>query len=72
MLHQGLAQGQSGGGTSGSAAAAHHVSRDVSPAGLAMARAKRDAWLMCRGMRRRDAMRAFVLLMDACMPAWDA
>jgi hypothetical protein len=42
------------------------------PATLALAKAKRDAWRRCSGMRRREAMRAFVLLLDRCVPGWDA
>lgn len=39
---------------------------------LTIARAKRDAWRKCLGMRRRDAMRAFVLLLDKSAPGWEA
>ena len=38
----------------------------------AVARAKRDAWLACAGLRRRDAMRRFVELLDARLPGWAA
>lgn len=44
----------------------------MSPTALAIAKAKREAWLRCRGMRRRDAMRSFVLLLDKTMPGWEA
>lgn len=39
---------------------------------LAVSKAKRDAWRRCAAMRRRDAMRAFVLLLDKAVPGWDA
>jgi hypothetical protein len=33
-------------------------------------RAKRDAWLTFKGMRRRDAMRKFVTELDRMVPGW--
>lgn len=44
----------------------------TTPAQLVVAKAKRDAWRRCANMRRRDAMRAFVLLLDKAVPGWDA
>jgi acyl-CoA-binding protein len=35
-------------------------------------RAKRDAWLTFKGMRRRDAMRKFVCELDVRLPNWNA
>ena len=35
-------------------------------------RAKRDAWLTFKGMRRRDAMRKFVTELDRMVPGWSA
>jgi acyl-CoA-binding protein len=46
-----------------------HVTMDATA--LAVAKAKRDAWRQCGAMRRRDAMRAFVLLLDQTVPGWD-
>jgi len=68
------------GSTSGGAASARSRSPSPvrgggaghTPATLALAKAKRDAWRRCSGMRRREAMRAFVLLLDRCVPGWDA
>jgi acyl-CoA-binding protein len=39
---------------------------------LTVTKAKRDAWRRCAAMRRRDAMRAFVLLLDKAVPGWDS
>jgi acyl-CoA-binding protein len=39
---------------------------------LSIANTKRDAWRRCVGMRRRDAMRAFVMLLDRSVPTWQA
>ena len=48
-------------------------SQALSPStSLAVAKAKREAWRRCGGMRRRDAMRAFVMLLDKQVPGWDA
>jgi acyl-CoA-binding protein len=51
----------------------HHVANqaDMSASSLAVTKAKRDAWLKYKGMRRRDAMRAFVSLLDSAVPGWD-
>ena len=43
----------------------------LDPALVTIAKCKRDAWLRCKGMRRRDAMKAFVSLLDSLVPTWE-
>ena len=77
MLSGGGTAGGGGGGAEGGADSLHpsqhqHHIPTGDPAALAVARSKRDSWRQLRGMRRRDAMRAFVALMDQCLPGWDS
>lgn len=55
--------------SSAGAAGAPHL---YDAAHLAVAKAKRDAWLGYAGLRRRDAMRRFVELLDDTVPGWEA
>lgn len=54
-----------------SSASSGDASSHLTTAQLTITKAKRDAWRRCTAMRRRDAMRAFVLLLDHAVPAWD-
>ena len=65
------AAGASGAALPSAVAAAAAAAPPQSPAALAVAKAKREAWARCRGMRRRDAMRSFVMLLDQRAPGWD-
>ena len=67
------------GAAAGAAAVAAAAAAAAAAAGAAAAAAaadlverKRRAWAACRGMRRRDAMVAFVALLDEVDTAWDA
>jgi len=59
-----------GGGAGGGSARAPLSARGDPLAAAAVLRAKRDAWIACRGMRKRDAMRAFVEQLDRLLPNW--
>jgi len=51
--------------------AASTTNKVMDPTMIAIARAKRDAWLSYKGLRRRDAMRKFVELLDNKVPEWN-